>query len=261
MKYIIISIALLAIVSCKKQERLEKKWFTSIVFTSSEDYSEAGIVVDYDFSGSSSGREHGIFYGKNADITYDNGIVMQDYSSSARKKSTVFNLEDLTGQTTYYVRSYIKGDTKMILSEVKSFNTADLPQLDCSYDVSEIDFGFGVVNFNDLELEQTGDYWYLKSDGGPDNGKISIRFVKKPTTNVYKTSSSQFSSDEEYVYIVGQMPLPYNCTFYAKGSNSIQVVENPDGTYKVECCEVSLKLTAPTGGCPGNYEMSGYLEG
>jgi len=247
---------LFSFIACKKENK--KAIFTviidDIVHVSS---SEVDINVSYDIDGDIQYYEGGVILSTNPDFS---GETIQLSGENYQTQSTVYNFENLFGNTTYYAKAYLHtngiGQSSIIYSEVKTFSTDQTPHAPCNTiaDEMEIDLYPSAFSMNSLVMEDWSDHVRFKSQF--DQGSIEFRFAEIPQSGIYESNITWTSLGQFECTPVANIQMSWNCVYESIGFNEVHVVNHGDGNIEISFCDLTL---GTNGGCANNLTFTGQL--
>lgn len=260
--YRLLFISLLSVslfTACNK----ERKWKTEIITIDEITYNSMDFEIDFDL-GKSFNKTGGIYLGTDPALNPENSemtpvnLTGSDLIQSSRDK--------LYANQVYYMQSYIEGEEEVHYSEIKSFKTLDLPELECSVSPGQIYFtGTGmnetVSNFEATSSEGASPFTFTAET---EVGDFTFTFDKRPKSGIYNTiadvSGLNSAYNQPFSVVIGGLYYTGVVGGYYRAlpNGEIQVKSNADGSISIAFCELALKRDGG-GAAPVDQDITGMV--
>ena len=193
----------------------------------------------------------------------DTDPTINDSKLSTGNGSDDFNItvEQLDGNTTYYLKSYATNETGTGYGNEQTFTTKEDVDAPCSPQNNSVVFDSSVRNLGSSTYISKGLFYGeygLKSNS--TEGDLNIEFSTPPKTGIYSISSDPFFMSSKECIVTGVFkifgdPLSHRYTANAGANAFVYVKKTETGKYSMTFCNLSFasgSISFTFGGSNGN---------
>lgn len=250
----------LTFISCNK-EKDSWNFSTDIISIDNITEEDVSIGIRFNLGGYENALDGGLYW---ADHEGLNSSDPKKEIINVKEGDKTISLDNLFGNTTYYVQSYLwvpeDGNMKQVKSPEYSFTTDQVEEADCPTTLNKVNMDNGSTDFDvtcsTLSGQQFENYYQLETSFSVGTNDFQFRFKEFPKSGIYHTNDSFTDLDDHEVSVLAHIQETWTCVYQCSGNFTVHVINDGQDNVEISFCDV---IVTSNGGCTQYWKITGKL--